>query len=60
MTKLNVAVITEMGSHIYTTITVKEDYTMNEVVNEIKRLGYIAFRLVDTMKTYVMIEGNTK
>lgn len=29
MTNLNVAVITEMGSHIYTTITASENYTMN-------------------------------
>ena len=52
MMNLKVAGITEMGCHIYTEITVKEDYTMNEVVNEIKRLGYVKFRLVDTMKGY--------
>ena len=55
MTKLEVAVITEMGSHIYTTITVHEDYTMNEVVREIKRLGYVRFRLVKTMKGYATV-----
>ena len=56
MTTLNVAVITEMGSHIYTTITVSEDYTMNEVVREIKRLGYVSFRLIDTMKRYAEVK----
>jgi len=55
MTKLGVAVITEMGSNIYTTITVSEDYTMNEVVKEIKRLGYVSFRLLETMKCYVRV-----
>lgn len=56
MTKLAVAVTTEMGCHIYTEITVSEDYTMNEVVREIKRLGYNSFRLVNTMKTYVKVQ----
>ena len=55
MTKLGVAVITEMGSSIYTTITVSEDYTMNEVVKENKRLGYVSFRLLETMKCYVRV-----
>lgn len=55
MTRLAVAVETEIGCHIYTEITVSEDYTMNEVVNEIKRLGYKRFRLIDTMKTYVRV-----
>lgn len=55
MTNLKIAGITEMGSHIYTSITVSEDYTMNEVVREVKRLGYKSFRLVDTMKTYVTV-----
>lgn len=55
MTELRIAGITEMGSHIYTTIRVSKDYTMNEVVREIKRLGYKSFRLVDTMKVYVTV-----
>lgn len=55
MTDLNVAVTTEMGSHIYTSIKVSEDYTMNEVVRTIKDLGYTSFRIVDTMKTYVKV-----
>lgn len=55
MKQLNVAVTTEMGSHIYTTITVREDYSMNEVVKEIRRLGYVSFRLVDSMKTYARV-----
>ena len=55
MTKLEIAVTTEMGCHIYTTITVSEDYTMNEVVREVKRLRYTSFRLVNTMKCYVRV-----
>lgn len=55
MKELEVAVITEMGSHIYTTIKVNEDYTMNEVVREVKRLGYSSFRLVGSMKCYVRV-----
>lgn len=55
MTELEIAVTTEMGSHIYTTIKVSEDYTMNEVVREVKRLGYVTFRLVNTMKCYVRV-----
>ena len=55
MTKLNIQAITEMGCVVYTSINVGEDYTMNEVVKEIKRLRYSAFRLVDTMKRFVNI-----
>lgn len=54
--KKQVAGITEMGSHIYTEITVSKDYTMNEVVEEIKRLGFVKFRMIDTMKTYAEIK----
>lgn len=56
MTKLNVQAITkEYGCVVYTSITLPEDYTMNMVVNEIKRLGYKAFRLLDTMKRFVYV-----
>ena len=55
MTKLNIQAITEMGATVYTTITVSEEYTMNEVVRTIKANGYKAFRLTDTMKRFVTI-----
>lgn len=55
MIRLNIAVTTETGCHIYTTIKMREDYTMNEVVREVKRLGYVTFRLIDTMKCYVRV-----
>lgn len=55
MTKLNIQAITEMGCCVYTEITVSDDYTMNEVVREVKRLGYTSFRLVKTMKCFVTI-----
>jgi len=50
-----IAVVTEMGSHVYTTIKLPEDYTMNMVVQEVKRLGYVSFRLTDAMKKYVHV-----
>jgi len=55
MTKLYMQAITEMGSCVYTELNLPEDYTMNMVVNEVKRLGYNAFRIVDTMKRFVYI-----
>lgn len=55
MTKLFIQAITNMGSCVYTEINLPEDYTMNMVVNELKRLGYQAFRIVDTMKRFVYI-----
>lgn len=56
MTELKVAgCFGEYGCHIYTTIKVSEDYTMNEVVRTLKEMGCTSFRLVDTMKGYVNI-----
>lgn len=53
---LEVAFSTELGSHIYTTITVHEDYTMNEVVEALRDKGAVAFRLTDSMRTYAKIK----
>lgn len=55
MTTLNIQAITEMGCCVYTSIKVSEDYTMSEVVREVKRLGYIKFRLIDTMKRFAEV-----
>ena len=52
---LRIQAITEMGCTVYTTINVREDYTMNEVVREVKKNRYKMFRLVDTMKRFVAI-----
>ena len=52
---LRIQAITEMGCTVYTSINVSEDYTMNEVVREVKRNGYKMFRLVETMKRFVEI-----
>ena len=52
--KLSGQFITEMGCCVYTTITVSEDYTMNEVVREVKRLGYKAF-CIENMKRFVYL-----
>ena len=55
MIKLAVAAITESGCHVYTELNLKEDYTMSQVVNEVKRIGYVSFRLTATMRTYVKV-----
>ena len=55
MIKLYIQAITEIGCCVYTEISLPEDYTMNMVVNEVKRLGYQAFRIVDTMKKFVSL-----
>ena len=52
--KLNGKFITDMGSCVYATITVSEDYTMSEVVKEVKRLGYKAF-CIENMKRFVFL-----
>lgn len=53
--ELRIQAITEMGCTVYTSIKVSEDYTMNEVVREVKRNGYKMFRLIETMKKFVEI-----
>lgn len=53
--KLDLQVITEMGCCIYTQITVSEDYIMNEVVREVKRLEYAAFRILETGMKFVYV-----
>lgn len=55
MKTLKIQAITEYGACVYASIKVNEDYTMNEVVSEIKRLGYKMFRLTDTMKKFVEV-----
>ena len=56
MTKLNIQAITETyGCCVYAEIALPEDYTMNMVVREVKRLGYSHFRIVDAMKKFVAV-----
>lgn len=55
MKTLNIQAITEMGCVVYASIRVSNDYTMNEVIREVKRCGYVQFRLVDTMKCFVTL-----
>lgn len=57
MKRLEIQAITEMGSCVYASIIVSEDYSMNEVVNEIKRLGYKSFRLLATMNRFVKVNA---
>ena len=55
MVRVGIAALTRMGSHVYTELKMNEGYTMNQLVVEVKRQGFIAFRILDTMKTYVYI-----
>lgn len=52
---LSVQAITELGCCVYTAIKVSEDYTMNEVVREIRRLGYKSFRIIETGMRFVNV-----
>lgn len=52
---LDIQAITEMGACVYDSIKVSDDYTMNQVMNEVKRLGYVEFRIVDTMKRFTKV-----
>lgn len=54
-TTLEIQAITKGGSCVYASIKVREDYTMNEIVREVKRLGYVQFRLTATMKRFVEV-----
>ena len=54
MRLLEIQAITGMGCVVYASIRVREDYTMNEVVKEVKRQGYTAFRL-PSMKVFVRV-----
>ena len=53
MEKLYIQAITEMGCCVYTMINLPVDYTMNQVATEVKRLGYKAFRIVETGMRFV-------
>jgi hypothetical protein len=55
MKTIMIQAITEMGAVVYTGIRVSEDYTMSEVVRTVKRNGYTAFRIVETMKVFVKV-----
>lgn len=55
MAKLYIQAITGTGCVVYTEISLPEDYTMIQVVKEVKRLGYQAFRIVETMKRFAYI-----
>ena len=55
MANLYIQAITSRGSCVYCSINLRDDYTMNQVMNEIKRLGYVEFRIVDTMKRFTQV-----
>ena len=57
MKKVDIQAMTkEYGCVVYASITLPEDYTMNMVVNEVRRLGFSAFRLINTMKKFVYVQ----
>lgn len=55
MVKVNIQAITNMGCCVYTTITLSEDYTMNQVIKEVKRLGYKSFRILSSGMRFVNV-----
>lgn len=56
MTNIEIQAITaEFGCTVYATITVSEDYTMNEIVKAVRNRGYKAFRIINTMKRFVEV-----
>ena len=48
--------ILECGAHVESSVEVREDYGMGELVRAIKAAGFIAFRL-PTMKRYTKVEA---
>lgn len=56
MKNLKIQGITEMGCCVYATLQVSNDYTMNEVISEVKRRRFIKFRLIDSMKVFVDVK----
>lgn len=55
MVTLKLQGITEAGCCVYFSIRIIENHTMNQLVTEVKRLGYIKFRIVDTMKRFANV-----
>lgn len=56
MTTLYMQVIFgEYDCSAYVTISVPEDYTMNQVVEAVRTNRYKKFRIVDTMKVFVEV-----
>lgn len=50
--KKDIAVVYSFGSHVYTKISLPEDYTMTYLINVLKAHDIVSFRLLDSMKTY--------
>lgn len=56
MINVNFAGITkEYGCCVYTSVKMPEEYTMNQLVEAIKFLGYSMFK-TETMKVFVKID----
>lgn len=49
--KLYIQAITESGCVVYASLNVSEDYTMNEVVREVRRKRFTHFR-TENMKVF--------
>lgn len=47
--------ITDMGCCAYFSIKINEDYTMRQIVEEVKRQGYVKFRILTTMKCFANV-----
>lgn len=47
--------IDEMGLCAYFSIKISDDYTMKQLVDEVKRRGFVKFRIVNTMKCFANV-----
>ncbi len=44
-----------MGCCAYFSIKINEDYTMRQIVEEVKSRGYVKFRILTTMKCFANV-----
>ena len=55
MEKVYVQAITSMGCVVYLDVNLPENYTMTQMVNEIRSQGFTQFRIVETMNRFVKV-----
>ena len=47
--------IDEIGCCAYFSIKINKDYTMRQIVEEVKSRGYVKFRILTTMKVFANV-----
>ena len=55
MTTIDIQAITSAGCVVYASLELKEDYTMNQLVQAVRDRGFQAFRITATMRRFVYI-----